>query len=1068
MNIKSLLFLLLLLPFAGSAQNHLLDSLRTAYEQARQDTDIVQHAIQFAIQLNGYDADSAQLLCVQAGALARSITPPEAKVLGLRKVGLGFTKLGDLDSALAYLQPALRLAESIDFKKGLGFTHNSLGSTYRSKDSLDRAMYHFKQALALHREREDPNEQSADLSNIGLIYMDQGRYDQAIHYFQQALTIQDSLDNKYYQAIFNQNIAVCEQRRNRLEQSIPAYERALALWEDLDRLAMQAINLNAQSSVYREMGEFSLALERQQAALTIREILGDEKMMSRSFAGMGAIYTSLEEYAKSAEYYRRALKHAKAVDDLGQQALALNSLGRSLIFQQAYAPALDTLYLSRQLREKVGPERLLAYPLYNLGSVYEKMGQPDSASFYLQAAYQVAERYQNNYLMTLSLTDMAKVERRKGALNQAISLLDRARQLSPPDNYVKDKMVIDQLLYELYKEQGNSQEALLAYERFQATEDSLFNKKNAREIARLEANYQLEQERQQLAYQQEQEVAQQRASRRIIVWTLLGALLCILVISWSYWQKQRTNNKLRELNGEILSQKAQLEEMDRVKSRFFANISHELRTPLTLIIGPIQSLREENLLSDKGKTYLSLMQSNGQKLMKRINEILDLSKLDTQGMEVQEKATQLFELAGMLVNGYQAIAEREKIALSLDYRLPGELRVMLDRDKFEKILSNYLSNAVKYTPKEGRITVLMQDAAGKLRLSVANTGPGLPAHELPHLFDRFYQASNAENKGGTGIGLAICKELAELMQGRVWAESDPERGSSFYLELPLKNRTEELPISPEQDLPPAENGGKALATFGQQPSASRTYGTVLLVEDEADLRTYISEVLSEYRIIQAEDGEEALAILRADQGNLPSLILSDIMMPRLDGYALVDQLKTNADWQSIPVIMLTAKSAEEDKLKALRLGVDDYLTKPFYPQELKLRVHNLLQNARQRQTYLSEHPPSEAETLTVDQSWLRDLETAAQSALDQGLDLSKTYLADQMLLSDRHLLRRLKSLTGMTIKQYVLEVKLQRARRLLDHQTFSTIAEVAYACGFNSPGYFSRIYEQHFGRRPGR
>lgn len=1073
MNIKHLALLALLLPIGLTAQNPVLDSLRTEYEQARRDTDIVEYAVQYAIQLNGYNADSARLLCVQAGALAKRIEEPQSKVLCLRKVGLGFTKLGELDSALAYLHPALQEAETIDFKKGMGFTHNSLGSAYRSKDSLDLAMFHFKQALAIHREREDPNEQSADLSNIGLIYMDKGAYDEAIDYYKEALTIQEQLDNKFYQAIFHQNVAVCEQRRNNVEAAILAFERALELWEELDRLSMQAINLNAQSSLYRGMGEFSLALDRQQASLRIREILGDKKMTSRSLTGLGSTYVQLEEYPRSLEYYRRALQYAEAVDDLTQQALILNSLGRSLTLMGNYPAALDSLYRSKQLREQIGPERLLAYPLYNLGSVYEKMRQLDSADFYLQAALQISEQYQDTYIKTLCLTEMAKVERQEGTIARAIDLLEQARGISSPDNFVKDKMVVNQLLYELYKEQGNSREALFAYERFQSTEDSLFNKKNAQEVARLEADFQLEQEKQQLRYEQEQEVARQRASRRIILGALLGALLFILVISWSYWQKQKTNNKLRELNAEILSQKAQLEEMYRVKSRFFANISHELRTPLTLIIGPIQSILEESQLSDKGKKYLSLMQNNGQKLMKRINEILDLSKLDTQKLEVKEKPTQLLELVGMITSGYQSMAERKGIELQLDHYLPNDLEVLLDRDKFEKILANYLSNAVKYTPAKGKISVVVRENAEKLHLSVANTGPGLSARELPHLFDRFYQASNAENKGGTGIGLAICKELAELMQGRVWVESEPEQGSVFYLELPIKHVRGKLPPASQMEPGQRGMGDKAIASIAQlPPSASRTYGTILLVEDQADLRTYIAEILSEYRIIQAEDGEEALAILRADQGNLPSLILSDIMMPRLDGYALVDQLKTNANWQSIPVIVLTAKSAEEDKLKALRLGVDDYLTKPFYPQELKLRVHNLLQNARQRQAYLLEQEVSEnddtAGSLTIEQSWLQDLEVAAQSALDQGLDLSKSYLADQMLLSERHLLRRLKSLTGMTIKQYVLEVKLQRARRLLDNRTYATIAEVSYACGFNSPGYFSRIYEQHFGRRPGR
>jgi signal transduction histidine kinase/DNA-binding response OmpR family regulator len=533
----------------------------------------------------------------------------------------------------------------------------------------------------------------------------------------------------------------------------------------------------------------------------------------------------------------------------------------------------------------------------------------------------------------------------------------------------------------------------------------------------------------------------------------------------------------------IRQQAEELREMDNMKSRFFANVSHELRTPLTLMVGPIGSALKSNQLDNHNFTLLKLALQNGQKLMQLINEILDLSKMESGKMETHEAPSNLLPLLRRLLAQFESYALEKGVELTFEYQAASKLNIQLDVEKFEIIFNNLVSNALKFTPNDGKIKVLVRDQGNMLRLQVADTGPGIHPDDLPYVFNRFFQSKqpNAPTQGGTGIGLALCWEYAQLFGGHIGVESVLGEGSVFTFEFPKKEVLGFARPEPASVFEP-EILTQPLAAL-PIPKSVQAQNCILLVEDNIDLRQYIQLVLGEsYEVLAAENGQEALQILEGRLEKTGSrrrpvhLIVSDIMMPVMDGFQLLDNIKHNPQYCHIPVIMLTARADMRDRLRALRIGVDDYLLKPFDEEELLARIESLLKNQKER---FSAHMGGQAEerdiepevieprtTLTLeDQQWLAELERIVLSHINQ-YTLSADFIADKLALSRRQFFRRIKVLTGNTPNEYINEVRYSRARQLLEDRVFRTVKEVSYAVGMRDPLYFSQQFRERFGKQP--
>ncbi len=397
------------------------------------------------------------------------------------------------------------------------------------------------------------------------------------------------------------------------------------------------------------------------------------------------------------------------------------------------------------------------------------------------------------------------------------------------------------------------------------------------------------------------------------------------------------------------------------------------------------------------------------------------------------------------------------------------LAANIDRAKCRQMLYNLLSNAFKFTPANGRISTEVAVQNGQLRLTVADSGTGIHPDDLPQVFDRFFQTSRPDKpvEGGTGIGLNLCQEYAHLFGGTIEVNSHEGQGSVFCIQFPV-TVVDHWPIIHAEQYPPTQEATAAIDKLphqGDQP-------TILVVEDKEELQEYLRVILSaKYHIVHAENGQAAYAWLTAQRTagkRLPALILSDLMMPVMDGYQLLEKLKSDDATRHIPVVILTARADADDKLKALRIGVDDYLLKPFDEEELLVRLENLLRNQAIRLEYGAAEP-GHAEPMprlsAADRAWLEDFEAYIQRHLASQI-LTVCGIAHQFAMSESTLLRQLKRLTGLSPLQYLQEVRLDEARRLLENRACDSIAQVALKTGYNDPRYFSRIFRQQFGKSP--
>ncbi|MBL7775855.1 MAG: response regulator, partial [Saprospiraceae bacterium] len=590
-------------------------------------------------------------------------------------------------------------------------------------------------------------------------------------------------------------------------------------------------------------------------------------------------------------------------------------------------------------------------------------------------------------------------------------------------------------------------------------------------------NHFLKQEKEKLTAEKEKQALELRLHKVQLRNSLIIAGLVFLLAAGlfiGFYRQRQGKRELAEQNVLIRQQAEQLKNLDAAKSRFFANVSHELRTPLTLLLGPVQSLLLENKLTKKQTNLLQMARRSGAQLSQLIDEILDLRKIEMGKMTLAHHATALAPFFRNYFAQFDSLAEQRHIHFSFETNLDPGQAGLIDREKCRQILYNLLSNAFKFTPTGGSITVGLHLHENRLRLQVDDNGPGIPPEDLPRVFDRFFQSSRPDKpaEGGTGIGLNLCQEYARLLGGDASAENTPGAGASIRVQFPVQLVA--LPAAMASSRPGTGAQPAPDEKYGNSPqpqAASETgqQATILVVEDHVDLREYIRLSLSEkYRVLTAENGRVALDLLAEPAGADVALVLSDLMMPVLDGYQLLEKLKSDEATSHLPVIMLTARAEKSDRLKALRIGVDDYLTKPFDLEELSARIENLLQHqaARQQEAALASGEGTAGGGLSpTDREWLEGFETYTQQHFSEGR-LSVSYLAHHFTMSESTLLRQLKRLTGLTPQQYLQEIRFDAARQLLENRTYDTVTRVAAEVGYSDVGAFSRHFQARFGKLP--
>ena len=570
----------------------------------------------------------------------------------------------------------------------------------------------------------------------------------------------------------------------------------------------------------------------------------------------------------------------------------------------------------------------------------------------------------------------------------------------------------------------------------------------------------------------------------LLVFVVLLIVACAFAVR-AYVAKARIN---RQLHDSMSKQKAMTEEMERMTQtqlQFFTNVSHELRTPLTLIAGPAEQLLEDGTIRGQHRSMLQMIQRNTRILIQLVGEILDFRKVQNNKATLRLNRFALSDELSTWAEDFRAAAARRKITIVVAASGPADAStantdgsmIIADRDKIEHVYFNLMSNALKYTPEGGSITTTVEHAAQHFTITVSDTGKGIDPKELPHLFERFYQAQGSI--GGTGIGLSLVKAYVDLHHGTIDAQSEPGKGTSFVVTLPEtqpgydpandqkaaprvedKNLIDDNYVSVDIDA----NAAADRITNAEDFDSERPL--VLIIDDNNGMRAYLRSILKDkYNVSEAADGKQGLEKACRE---VPKLVICDVMMPVMDGLEFTRQLKQNMATSHIPVILLTARSLSEQREEGYGTGADSYLTKPFSGSVLLARVDNLLRNRTMLRSLFSGDKKEEAAEEQLgsrDQTFINRLRDSIRQNMGDS-DFTVERLGEEVGLSRVQLYRKVKALTGQTPVDLLKKARLERARLLVE-KTDKSISEIAYEVGFTAPSYFNKCFKDEFGVCPG-
>jgi signal transduction histidine kinase/ligand-binding sensor domain-containing protein/DNA-binding response OmpR family regulator len=564
------------------------------------------------------------------------------------------------------------------------------------------------------------------------------------------------------------------------------------------------------------------------------------------------------------------------------------------------------------------------------------------------------------------------------------------------------------------------------------------------------------------------------------IWKTKGALVLYALLLFSAMIFLRrlilVNERIRFRNQQEKVEAKRRHEIDLLKIRFFTNVSHEFRTPLSLIITPLEKMLKKTE-DENQRSQLKLIYRNSKRLLNLVNQLLDFRRMEVQKIDLKPSYGDLVKFINEIYQTFTDLAEKKNIHFSF-HSTSGEFYSFFDFDKLEKIIFNLLSNAFKFTPegKEIEIGLSIPESSvenpgstikDRIVIMVRDTGIGIPSDKQAKVFDRFFQADNPASmvSQGSGIGLSLTKEFVNLHNGEISLESEPGKGSTFTVILPLLTGESENAAKPVDLIPGAESMEEQEFFSSTEQSSDEKKSLVLLVEDNDDFRFYLKDNLKlKYNVIEASDGKEGIEKAFSSH---PDLIVSDVMMPVTDGFELCRELKANAVTSHIPIILLTARMAEQKRLEGYETGADDYITKPFSFEILESRMHNLIvQRDRLRKSFQKHFKiePGEIGITSLDEKLInKALKLVEDNMNDSNFSVEK--MSRELGMSRVHLYKKLSAITGKTPIEFIRIMRLKRAAQLLQKSQL-TVAEVAFEVGFNDPRYFSRYFKTEFGILP--
>jgi signal transduction histidine kinase/DNA-binding response OmpR family regulator len=818
------------------------------------------------------------------------------------------------------------------------------------------------------------------------------------------------------------------------------------------------------------LGDGELAVEQALNAISIAENENLYDILAESYRILGVTYTDQNEMGKAHHYIQKAEALCLLTSNWSTLPRVYVASGLIYAARKQYDSALLQFNKSLQIAEQEKNTYYLPVIYTNIGAIYgcNKKNRFLEMDYY-HKALSLSKTIENKYAQARVLSKLGSTLVESKKYHEAEKYLLESQQLS---QVIGLKMVVKDNLMQLMNlkmMQGKLSEAHRYMKDYYYLKDSLLNEKKTRQIVELETRYEIEKKEKAIALlKHEQQI--QTIWRNALLIGLIGIAIASAVI---YRLQKLRAQKTKELLSVQKSLNDKLKETDLLKSRFFANISHEFRTPLTLIAAPIEEKLDSPSLSERDKMTFQLINRNTNRLLTLVNQLLDLSKLEIGKMQLHIRQGNLNEFLSIVVASFDSFAQSKKVHFSKSIAISEGEETWYDSDKLEKIINNLLFNAFKFTGPGGAVTlsIYSEKRSNDILIKISDTGKGIAKEELPHVFSPFYQSKNTADDGqpGTGLGLSLVKELVNLYGGTIELVSLENKGTTVTTRLPTNKET-----FPEDAFIQTIEAPETCAPFNSQEkikiSEESTLevmhaDSVLIIEDNNELRNFISLSLkNQFTILTAKDAEDGF-ILATEQ--IPSLIISDVMMPGVNGIELTGKLKSDERTSHIPVVLLTAKADAESRLGGFKMGADDYLTKPFSTVELHVRVTNLIEQrkrlAAKFRNQMAELPKPSKET-SLDEKFVKRAKAIVEANLSD-YTFSVEKMAEEIHLSRTQLFRKLKGVTGLSPNEFINNIRLQKAAKLILAKA-DTVSQIGYSVGFNDQSYFAKRFRKKFGKSP--
>lgn len=830
------------------------------------------------------------------------------------------------------------------------------------------------------------------------------------------------------------NIATNYRRMGVLDEAAVFHYQALALcnaYSDKESEVARknrVVSLNGIGNIHMTMQNYEIADSVLRQALAGEQSLGSDLGQAINYANLGYIFEARTQMDSALYYYQQSMKHNR---------LAKSDLGIALCYD-------------------------------HFGRLFEKANELDSAIMEYHRAYDISSSSNDVWHWLESCLSLTRVYIAKGDLNIAEEYLQKAKETATEINSLEHIAEVYRLEYLLSRKNGNISKALDCYILSRQFSDSVSNEKKLVQMQNTRINYERELKKNEIGKIQK-DFQTERAQRRIFVIGLLTfiGIACIVIVLLVYI------NRLRAQKNKIIRK------ADKMRSTFFTNITHEFRTPLTVIQAAAQELKDNSEEGTAVNQNASDILTHEKRLLNLINQILDIAKMDaTVAKSSQWKHGDIVEFITVLCESLRSYAAEKKISIIFS---PQEKPVNMDfiPDYVQKIICNLVSNAVKFSDTDSKVYVATRVNNGNVQIFVSDTGIGISPEQKEDIFTPFYQASENASNVGSGIGLSVVKIAVEKMGGKIDVHSAIGEGSMFIVTLPVerhKSDAEEFDIADYFKTNTVQKADIAAKSKPEENdneiSDNDDTPIVLIIEDTPEVARYMMRQLNpKYHYVFAENGYEGLE--KANQ-TVPDIIITDVMMPYMDGFELCKKVRESELLNHIPVIMVTAKVSHEDRMLGLEAGADAYIEKPFHADELNIRVEKLLEQRRVLQNKFSkafrddiDNVEKETETVVItdtDKMFLTKVSDAVKAQISDG-KIDYNALAFTLCLSRAQLNRKIKAITGETTTDLILKIKISLAKQLLDN-TDKSIIEIAMECGMDSDSYFCTLFKKATGQTP--